>query len=90
MSRQQPFTVNADFALNYMIIERFLWCSTNVFKQFCITEMKSDDVNPESLCINEPPILFFCQYHSHCLNFTAYLYLILLIPLHFNLKTIKP
>ena len=48
MSRQQPFTVNADFALNYMIIERFLWCSTNVFKQFfCITEMKSDDVNPE-------------------------------------------
>ena len=47
MSRQQPFTVNADFALNYMIIERFLWCSTKVFKQFCITEMKSDDVNPE-------------------------------------------
>ena len=47
MSRQQPFTVNADFALNDMIIERFLQCSTNIFKQFCITEMKSDYANPE-------------------------------------------
>ena len=47
MSQQQPFTVNADFALNYMITERFLQCSTNAFKQFCITEMKSDYVNPE-------------------------------------------
>ena len=46
MSRQQPFTVNTDFAVNYMIIERFK-VFKDVFKQFSITEMKSDCVNPE-------------------------------------------